>query len=255
MVKRKYVVGGNWKMHKTIEECGIFLREFVELVEDYIEKVDIVISPSFIALNHAVNILNGKNIHISAQNMYFEEKGAFTGEISPSMVLDSGATFVILGHSERRKIFGETSNLISKKLATAHEYELKPIVCIGETREEREKGLMEKVLKDQLIQSLATIDKEKMKSTIIAYEPVWAIGTGLTATPQQAQQAHEYVRSVLREIFDDATGDEVRIQYGGSIKPKNSQDLFSQPDIDGGLVGGASLDPKLFAEIIKSVPL
>lgn len=254
MVEKKYIVGGNWKMNKTIEESKSFMGEFTKKNDILDGKVDIVIAPSFISIHHVVNLLNGKKIGISAQNMYFEEKGAFTGEISPAMVLDSGATHVILGHSERRRIFGETSDLISRKLEAAHNNGIHPIVCIGETREEREKGIMEQVLKEQLNESLKATNKEQMKGTVIAYEPVWAIGTGLTATPEQAQQAHEYVRGVLREIFDDETSSAVRIQYGGSIKPKNSKKLFSQPDIDGGLVGGASLDPSSFAEIIRNVP-
>jgi len=250
-MKPKPIIGGNWKMHKTVQESRMFLDELLKNIKDMQDKVDIVVIPAFTAINAAFNVVKGKRINIGAQNMYFEDKGAFTGEISADMLLDAGATYVLLGHSERRKIFGESSELVAKKLNQALKKGLKPIVCIGETREDREKGQMEAILKDQLAGSLKGLTKEEMAKTVIAYEPVWAIGTGLTATPAQAQEAHKYVRKILASIFGDAIAQEVRIQYGGSIKPENAKDLFSQPDINGGLVGGASLEVKSFIDIIK----
>jgi len=248
----KPIIGGNWKMNKTMQESKVFIDELLKNTKNLQEKIDIVIIPSYTSINVASTLLKGKKIYVGAQNMYFEEKGAFTGEISASMLIDAGATFVVLGHSERRKIFNESDDLISKKVKTAHEKGLKPIVCIGETREERENGQMEDVLKTQIEGSLKELTEEQMLGTVIAYEPVWAIGTGINATPEQAQEAHLYVRQVLASIYGESVSQSVRIQYGGSIKPENAKELFAQPDINGGLVGGASLDPKSFLEIIKA---
>ncbi|MHA1747026.1 MAG: triose-phosphate isomerase [Promethearchaeota archaeon] len=250
---KKFIIGGNWKMNKNIKESEEFAGKFLGLIGDSYKKVEIIIFPTFISVPYVANKFKDSGIFTGGQNMYFQDKGAFTGEISPSMLLDAGATHVILGHSERRKYFGESNDLIAQKLQKAHDSGLKPILCIGETKEERENGLMESVLKEQLTNSLKLIDDKQMKETVIAYEPVWAIGTGLTATPEQAQSAHEYIRKVLASIFNEKTAEKVRIQYGGSIKPKNAKDLFSKPDIDGGLVGGASLDPDSFIQIINSV--
>jgi triosephosphate isomerase len=250
-VKNRPVIGGNWKMQKTMNESKNFIDDFLKNVGNLHEKVDIVIIPPFTSITTVSAALKGKKIFTGGQNMYFEEKGAFTGEISADMLVDAGATYVVLGHSERRKIFGESNDLISKKVKTAIKKGLKPIVCVGETREEREKGMMNAVLKEQIAGSLKGISGEEMKQVIIAYEPVWAIGTGLTATPAQAQDAHKYVRSLLASLYGDTIAQATRIQYGGSVKPENAKELFSQQDIDGGLVGGASLDAKSYIDIIK----
>jgi triosephosphate isomerase len=250
-MKNRPIIGGNWKMQKTVAESKLFIEEFLKKIETFQEKVDIVIIPPFTSINAVSEALKGKRIYTGGQNMYFEEKGAFTGEISPSMLLDAGATYVVLGHSERRAIFKESSDLISKKVKMAVKKGLRPILCIGESKEERVAGKTEAILKEQLTGSLNGINKEEMANIVIAYEPVWAIGTGLTATPAQAQDAHAYVRKLLASLYDDKIARSTRIQYGGSVKPENAKELFSQPDIDGGLVGGASLDAKSLVEIIK----
>lgn len=250
-MKNRPIIGGNWKMHKTIAEGNSFIEGFLNKIDGLDEVVDIVIIPPFTSIHVVSRALEGRKIHTGGQNMHFEEKGAFTGEISASMLLDAGATYVVLGHSERRTLFKETSDLVSKKVKMAVNAGLKPILCIGETKEERMAGKTETILKEQLTGSLNGIGKERMASIVIAYEPVWAIGTGLTATPQQAQEAHLYVRDLLANIYDEGVARTTRIQYGGSIKPDNAKALFSQPDIDGGLVGGASLDPGSLVDIIK----
>lgn len=251
-MKRKPVIGGNWKMYKTKQESLQFISEFKTQVTNVQDKVDIVILPAFPLIPTVADALQGTNISVGAQNMHFEDRGAFTGEVSPVMLLDAGATHVVLGHSERRKIFGETDELIAKKVKTAHGKGLIPIVCIGETRAERESGDMKRVLETQVHGSLQSVSLDEMKNTILAYEPVWAIGTGLTATPAQAQEAHQFVRCLLETTFGTTVASMVRIQYGGSMKPENAKELFSQPDIDGGLVGGASLEPGSLAQIVRS---
>jgi len=250
-MKNRPIIGGNWKMQKTIAESKSFIEEFLQKIEDLPEMVDIVIFPPFISIRAVSEALKGKKIYTGGQNMYFEEKGAFTGEISASMLLDAGASYVILGHSERRALFKETSEFISKKVKMAVMRGLKPILCIGETKDERITGKTEMVLKEQLTGSLNGINKDEMSSIVIAYEPVWAIGTGLTATPAQAQDAHAYVRKLLAEMYDQGVSRTTRIQYEGSIKPENAKEIFSQPDVDGGLVGGASLEAKSLVDIIK----
>ena len=184
--------------------------------------------------------------------MHWERSGAFTGEISPAMLRELFVRYVVLGHSERRAMFGETDEIVNRKVRAAHEEVLRPILCIGETLAQREKGEVEKVLSAQLRGSLANVEAKELLETVIAYEPVWAIGTGKTATAEQAQEAHAFVRQTLREMSDDATAEKIRIQYGGSVKPDNARQLLSQPDIDGALVGGASLDPRSFAQIVQA---
>jgi triosephosphate isomerase len=250
-MKNRPIIGGNWKMQKTIAESKSFIGELLTKIENMQEKVDIVIIPPFTSINTVSEALKGKKIYTGGQNMYCEEKGAFTGEISPNMLLDAGATYVVLGHSERRAIFKESSELVSKKVKLSVKKGLKPILCIGETKDERISGKTEAVLKEQLTGSLNGITKEEMANIVIAYEPVWAIGTGLTATPAQAQDAHAYVRKLLASMYDESISKKTRIQYGGSVKPDNAKELFSQPDIDGGLVGGASLEVKSLVDIIK----
>lgn len=249
---RKKIIAANWKMNQTVAETESFLSGFRLEVED-VSGVDIVIAPPFTALPKLSELLGGsQKIRLGAQNMYFEMSGAFTGEISPAMLRELYVRYVILGHSERRQLFGETDDLINKKIVAALETELKPILCVGETLEEREAGRENEILETQLRGSLAGISAEQMLEIVIAYEPVWAIGTGKTASTEQAQQCHEHVRKVLAELSDTSTAEKVRIQYGGSVKPANAVELLNQPDIDGALVGGASLDPRSFAEIVKA---
>ena len=193
-----------------------------------------------------------QNIKVGAQNMHWERSGAFTGEISPAMLRELFVRYVVLGHSERRAMFGETDEIVNRKVRAAHEEVLRPILCVGETLEQREKGEVEKVLSSQLRGSLAGVEAKELHETVIAYEPVWAIGTGKTATAEQAQEAHAFIRQTLREMSDEATAEKIRIQYGGSVKPDNARTLLSQPDIDGALVGGASLDPRSFAQIVQA---
>jgi triosephosphate isomerase len=249
---RKKIIAANWKMNQTIAETENFLSAFRLEVED-VSGVDIVIAPPFTALAKLSELLGGsQKIRTAAQNMYFERSGAFTGEISAAMLRELYVKYVILGHSERRMIFGETDAIINKKVLVALENELKPILCVGETLEEREAGKEKEIIATQLRGSLANVTAEQLTEIVIAYEPVWAIGTGKTATTEQAQECHAHVREVLAELTDAATADKVRIQYGGSVKPNNATELLAQPDIDGALVGGASLDPRSFAEIVKA---
>jgi triosephosphate isomerase len=249
---RKKIIAANWKMNQTIAETESFLSDFRLEVED-VSGVDIVIAPPFTALAKLSELLGGsQKIRTAAQNMYFERSGAFTGEISAAMLRELYVKYVILGHSERRMIFGETDAIINKKVLAALENELKPILCVGETLEERESGKEKEIIATQLRGSLANVSSEQLLEVVIAYEPVWAIGTGKTATTEQAQECHAHVREVLADLTDAATADKVRIQYGGSVKPNNAAELLAQPDIDGALVGGASLDPRSFAEIVKA---
>ena len=216
-----------------------------------VADVDIVVGPAFTALAAVAEIINGTNIKFAAQAMDWEENGAFTGEISPVMLKDVGCDYVIIGHSERRAFFSETNETVNNKVKAAHAYSLKPIVCVGEKLEERESGVMKDVVKDHVINGLAGLTEEQMLETVMAYEPVWAIGTGKTATPEQAQEVHAFIRELLAGAFSSSVADAVRIQYGGSVKPNNVAELMAQPDIDGGLIGGASLDADSFTQIIK----
>ena len=232
-------------------EASEMLKQLIPFVKD-IQSVDIVISPPFTALYTAKDILKNTNIKLGAQNMYFEEKGAYTGEISPTFLKAIGCEYVILGHSERRNIFKETDALINKKLKKALSIVLSPIVCIGEHLEERETGKTKEIIQNQMDRTFKDITKEEMIRIVIAYEPIWAIGTGKTATPEQAEEIHAFIREILTQSYDKEKGDSVRIQYGGSIKPNNAEELFKQEDIDGGLVGGASLEVNSLYEIIKA---
>ena len=236
----------------TLTETGNFLQAFRPEVEE-VTTVEIVIAPPFTGLAKLSELLGGsQKIRLGAQNFYFEKSGAYTGEISATMLRELFVKYVILGHSERRQIFGETDSLINKKVIAAHANELKPILCVGETLEEREAGTEKEVLEKQLRGALAGVGAEQLLETVVAYEPVWAIGTGKTATSAQAQDAHAHVRAVLEQLSDKTTASKVRIQYGGSVKPANAKELLNQPDIDGALVGGASLEVRSFAEIVKA---
>ena len=249
---RKKIVAANWKMNMTQGESERFVETFLRDCGEIID-VEVVIVPPFTAIAKVMEALGrAHNIKVGAQNMYWEKSGAFTGEISAALLRDLFVHYVVLGHSERRTLFGETDEMVNRKVRAAHEATLRPIVCIGETLEQRDKGNVEKILSIQLRGSLAGLTPKELQESVIAYEPVWAIGTGRNATPQQAQEAHAFIRHTLREMADDATAERVRIQYGGSVKPENARELMSQPDIDGALVGGASLDPRSFAEIVKA---
>lgn len=248
---RKKIIAANWKMNMTCGETESYLDTFLREVgqEDHVE---IVIVPPFTALSKASELLSKvQNVKLGAQNMSAEKSGAYTGEISAAMLRELFVRFVVIGHSERRTLFDETDAIVNKKVHAAHEASLRPIVCIGETLTQRDANQVEQVLGTQIRGSLAGLSTKELCDTVIAYEPVWAIGTGRTATPEQAQEAHAFIRKTLVEISDQATADRIRIQYGGSVKPENTAALMSQMDIDGALVGGASLEPRGFAQIAK----
>lgn len=248
---RKVIVAGNWKMNKTVKEAAKFLSELKALTTD-VKNAEIVIGTPFTALETAVRETEGSNIKIAAQNMNANDSGAYTGEISPLMLRDLGVEYVILGHSERREYYGETDEIVNEKVKAALKHNLKPILCIGEKLEERENGITEKIVKEQTEKGLAGVSKEDMSSVVIAYEPVWAIGTGKTATPEQAQEVHAFIRKLLTDMYGSEVAEKVTVQYGGSMKADNALELISQKDIDGGLVGGASLEASSFAEIVKA---
>lgn len=235
----------------TPKESKKMLESLILLVKG-IKSVDIVICAPFTVLTTIYEILKNTNIKIGAQNMHFEEKGAYTGEISPTFLKDIGVEYIILGHSERRDIFNESDALINKKLKKALSMDLKPIVCIGEHLEEKEAGKTNDIIKYQINETFKNLTKEEILKTVIAYEPIWAIGTGKTATPEQAEEIHIFIRELLIRKFDKETANSIRIQYGGSIKPDNAEDLFNKRNIDGGLVGGASLESDSLFQIIKA---
>lgn len=247
---RKKLIAANWKMYKNPEQTSAFFRDFLPTVKDH-ARDEIVIAPPYIDLHAAVEAAKGSNVAISAQNVYWKAEGAFTGEISPAMLLSVGCTHVIIGHSERRQYFGETDDSVNLKLKASLEAGLTPIVCVGEVLEEREAGLTEDVLRRQCMRAFNTISAAKAAKLVIAYEPVWAIGTGKTATPQMASDAHMIVRAEAAKAFGQEFADNLRILYGGSVKPENANALMSETEIDGALVGGASLDPKSFGAIVK----
>ncbi len=252
MKERKLIIAGNWKMNKTAAEALVFVHG-LNLELGNLKDVDIVVCPPFTALSDvSKTILSSRNIALGAQNMSESGVGAFTGEIAATMLKEFSVRYVILGHSERRQYQKESDELISKKALAAHAASLKPIVCVGETLQERESGQMEKVLETQVRGSLAGLTREQMIETVVAYEPVWAIGTGKTASAQQAQDAHAFIRGVLAKMFDDTVARKVRIQYGGSVKPANAKELMALPDVDGALVGGAALEVRSFADIVKN---
>jgi triosephosphate isomerase len=249
--ERKLIIAGNWKMNKTVAESLDLVRALkIELTN--IKEVDIVICPPFTALGEVSRQVLSTNIRLGAQNMSEHNFGAFTGEIAAGMLKEFSVRYVILGHSERRQFQKESNELISKKTLAAHAASIKPIVCVGEMLAEREAGETEKVLESQVRGSLAGLSKGQMEETILAYEPVWAIGTGKTATSAQAQAAHLFIRRQLASLFDETVARRVRIQYGGSVKPSNARELMEQADVDGALVGGASLEARGFSDIIKN---
>ncbi len=247
---RKPIIAGNWKMNKTVGEARELVIALKGKVAD-VTDVEIVVGPTFTALLAVAEVIKGSNIKLAAQNMSWEESGAFTGEISPLMLKDVGCQYVIIGHSERRAYFSETNEMVNKRVKAAHAHSINPIVCVGEKLEDRESGVTKDVIKDHVVNGLAGLTEEQMLKTVMAYEPVWAIGTGKTATPDQAQEVHKFIRELLAELYSSPVAEAIRIQYGGSVKPGNVAELMAQPDIDGGLIGGASLDADSFTQIIK----
>jgi triosephosphate isomerase len=249
---RKTIIAGNWKMYKNVTEAielaNGLNRELYEL--DY-ELIDVVLCPPYTALSEVSEVIADSGIQLGAQDCHWQEEGAFTGEVSCKMLEDIGCKFVIIGHSERRQFFGETNDTVNKKIKVALKAGLTPIVCVGETLGEREKGKTFEVLDDHVKNGLNDLNEQDALRIVIAYEPVWAIGTGKTATPEQAQEAQKYIRDLLAKLYNKDIASQIRIQYGGSVKPENIIELMKQPDVDGALVGGASLSLEAFSEIVK----
>jgi len=247
---RKPVIAGNWKMFKSIAEASEFVKGLKPLVSGN-SGVEIVIAPVFTALSKVSDAIAGSNICLSAQDCFWEEEGAFTGEVAPKLLVDAGCSHVIIGHSERRQYFGETDETVNKKTKSAIAAGLTAIVCVGETLDQRESGSTFTVIERQLTGALDGIAAEAVEKLVIAYEPVWAIGTGKTATDEQAQEVHAFIRGLVTKLMSESFAASVRVLYGGSVKPENVKGLMSQPDIDGALVGGASLKPDSFAAIVN----
>jgi triosephosphate isomerase len=248
---RKTIIAGNWKMYKTIKEAielaNGLKREFFKL--DF-SAVDVVLCPVFTALSEVAEVLSETDIGLGAQDVYWQDEGAFTGEVSPVMLKDAGCQYVIIGHSERRQFFGESNETVNKKIKAALRCGLTPIVCVGENLQERETNKTFKVIEDHINNGLTDISASDILKLVIAYEPVWAIGTGKTATPDQAQEVHKFIRDLLKNNYGQEAADNVRIQYGGSVKPENITELMNKPDVDGALVGGASLKVESFSVIV-----
>jgi triosephosphate isomerase (TIM) len=249
-MQRKKLIAANWKMYKTPEETCAFFTVFLPLVRDH-DRDEIVVCAPCPDLEAALESARGTNVAIGAQNVHWEKEGAFTGEISTPMLLALGCTHVIIGHSERRQYFGETDDTVNLRLKAVLETSLTPILCVGEVLEERDAGLTEDILRRQCTRAFNKVSAKKAAKLVIAYEPVWAIGTGKTATPQMASEAHALIRAEVAEDFGQEFADRLRILYGGSVKPQNATALMSEEEIDGALIGGASLDPKSFAAIVK----
>jgi len=249
---RKKVIAGNWKMNNDLSESQSLISKLVNDLSNEKISCDVIVCPPFTSLSKANSLLKNSVIKLGAQNMYFEENGAFTGEISASMLKSTGCEYVILGHSERRTIFGETDQVINKKIIKALQSGLLPIFCVGETLKERESDETNNIIKRQITEGLKNITSDDMKKIIVAYEPVWAIGTGKTASPQQAEDVHAFIRGLVKSLYTNEIAEELVIQYGGSVKPDNAKELLSQKDIDGALVGGACLKSESFIGIIKA---
>ncbi len=249
---RKTIIAGNWKMYKTIPEAielsNGLKRELFKLDK---EAIEIVLCPPYTALSEVAEIISESNIQLGGQDVYWQEEGAFTGEVSPKMLRDIGCDFVIIGHSERRQYFYETNDTVNKKVKAALNAGLKPIMCVGETLAQRERNETFKVIDDHVLNGLKDISAGDILNVVIAYEPVWAIGTGKTASPAQAQEVHGYIRKLLAKMYNQDTADALRIQYGGSVKPDNIIELMNQPDVDGALVGGASLKVDSFSDLVR----
>jgi triosephosphate isomerase (TIM) len=246
---RTPVIAGNWKMFKTVHDAVVYTKEFRTMVKDA-TAIDIVVAPAFLAVHAVAEAARNSPVAVSAQDVFWEKEGAFTGEVSAAMVREAGAEYVIVGHSERRQYFGETDQSVNRKTVAALAADLVPIVCIGETLEQRERSETMDVIDRQIKVGLDGLTGAQVSGLVLAYEPVWAIGTGRTATSQQAQEVHEHIRGRLRAWFGGDAADACRVIYGGSVKPDNIAELIAQPDVDGALVGGASLDPRSFADIV-----
>jgi len=249
---RKPIIAGNWKLYKTIGaaiELANGLKREVYKIEP--SEIDIVLCPVYTSLSETAEVIMNSNISLGAQDVYWQDEGAFTGEVSAPMLKDAGCAYVIIGHSERRQFFGETNGTVNKKVHAALKHGLIPIVCVGESLVQREANQTFEVLTDHLQNGLAGLTEEEVSKIVIAYEPVWAIGTGKTATSAQAQEAHKYIRNLLAKLYNNDIADSIRIQYGGSVKPENIEEIMAQPDVDGVLVGGASLKVESFSEIVK----
>ena len=251
MSSRKKLIAGNWKMNKTPADGVALVKEIVTAIGKQAD-VDVVVCPPFTALESVGKTLEGSNVKLGAQNMHFEASGAFTGQISAPMLRAIFTTHVILGHSECRTLFGETDELVNKKVLSALKNQLRPIFCVGETLAERESGATLKVVQTQMEKGLEGVSKDMAASLIVAYEPVWAIGTGKVATTEQAQEVHAFIRGLLTKLFTESVASKVRILYGGSMKPANAPELLAQKDIDGGLIGGASLEARSFTELVNA---
>lgn len=249
---RKKVIAGNWKMNNNLSESQNLITRLTSGLSNLKINCDVIICPPYTSLSEANTLIKKTSVKLGAQNVYHEDNGAYTGEISPLMLKSVGCEYVIIGHSERRTIFRETNETINKKIKKALEHGLKVIFCVGETLEEREKNITYEVVKKQVMEGLQDISDKDMSNIIIAYEPVWAIGTGRNATPQQAQDVHLFIRNLIGEKYSRSIGEDLTIQYGGSVKPDNAKELLSQPDIDGALVGGACLKAESFIEIVKA---
>ncbi len=246
------LIAGNWKMYKDVNESVEFVTTLKNIFKNVPEdKVEIAVCPPFTNLKDVADVIKGTNIKLGAQNLYPKQEGAFTGEISPLMLRTIGVHYVIIGHSERRQYFNETNEFINEKVKVALNYALFPILCVGEKLEERESGKTFDIVKDHITGGLKDIPKDKVVYVTIAYEPVWAIGTGKNATPEQAEEVHKYIRNLIKDMYDESVAQKIRIQYGGSVKPENIKSLMEQEDIDGALVGGASLKVDSFEKIVK----
>ena len=247
---RKAIIAGNWKMNKTATEAGLLLDDLIPLVE--YAGCEVVVCVPFTDLKTAVDKCAGTNLHVGAQNVHFEKSGAYTGEISADMLVDLGVEYVVIGHSERRQYFAETDETVNKRTRAALAAGLKPIICVGESLTQREQGVTEELVRLQVKVALLGVSAEELKNVVIAYEPIWAIGTGRTATAEQAAEVCTAIRAIIRNLYGARVARSVTIQYGGSMNPKNAAELLAQPDVDGGLIGGASLKPDQFVDIINA---
>lgn len=246
---RKPIIAGNWKMNNTVSETIILINKIKEY--DLDNNVEQIISVPFTSLSEAKKLVEGTNIKLASQNMHWEEKGAFTGEISPLMLSDIGVEYCIIGHSERRQYFGETDEIINKKINSAIKHNINPILCVGESLDEREKNIQEDVVKKQIVQGLKDVEEKDIENIVIAYEPIWAIGTGKTASSDDANQMCKFIRNTIKELYSNESAEKMRIQYGGSVKPETIKDLMDKEDVDGALVGGASLVAEDFVKLIN----
>lgn len=246
---RRPIIAGNWKMNKTVDEAVSLIKELIPKVKD--AQAEVVVCPPFICLPEVKKLIEGTNIELGAQNMHWEESGAFTGEVSPVMLKELGITYVIIGHSERRQYFAETDETVNKKVLSALKHDLLPIICVGETLQQREQGITNDFVSKQVKAALQGVKKEEVQKIVIAYEPIWAIGTGHTATSEQANEVIGVIRKAVADMFGQDLADKLRIQYGGSMKPANVKELMGMPEIDGGLIGGASLKAEDFSKVVN----